>query len=91
MDPATRPHLASTFHGFYSVNPYSAIMAKAEHIIAVSDCIADHIAEEYRPQAPVTTVHRESTQQSTAAASVPKTTGRANGPGSIPHLQGNAS
>ncbi len=58
MDPATRPHLVSTFHGFYSVNPYSAIMTKAEHIIAVSDCIADHIAEEYRPQAPVTTIHR---------------------------------
>jgi glycosyltransferase involved in cell wall biosynthesis len=58
MDPATRPHLVSTFHGFYSVNPYSAIMTKAEHIIAVSDCIAVHIAEEYRPQAPVTTIHR---------------------------------
>ena len=58
MDPAARPHLVSTFHGFYSVNPYSAIMTKAQHIIAVSDCIADHIAEEYRPRAPVTTIHR---------------------------------
>jgi glycosyltransferase involved in cell wall biosynthesis len=58
MDPETRPHLVSTFHGFYSVNPYSAIMTKAEHIIAVSDCIADHIAEEYRPRAQVTTIHR---------------------------------
>ena len=58
MDPATRPHLVSTFHGFYSVNSYSAIMTKVEHIIAVSDCVADHVAEEYRPPAPVTTIHR---------------------------------
>jgi len=58
MDRATRPHLVSTFHGFYSVNPYSAIMTKAEHIIAVSDCIADHVVEAYRPLVPVTTIHR---------------------------------
>ena len=58
MNPATRPRLVSTFHGFYSVNSYSAVMTKAEHIIAVSDCIADHIAKEYGPHAPVTTIHR---------------------------------
>jgi len=58
MNPATRPHLVSTFHGFYSVNSYSAVMTKAEHVIAVSDCIADHVVETYRPLAPVTTIHR---------------------------------
>ena len=58
MNPATRPHLVSTFHGFYSVNRYSAIMTKAEHIIAVSDCIADHVVDAYRPLATVTTIHR---------------------------------
>ena len=58
MNPATRPRLVSTFHGFYSINSYSAVMTKAEHIIAVSDCIADHIAKEYGPHAPVTTIHR---------------------------------
>ena len=30
---ATRPRLVSTFHGLYSVNFYSAVMARAEQII----------------------------------------------------------
>ena len=43
MDPATRPRLVSTVHGFYSVNRYSAIMTKGERVIAVSDSIRDYI------------------------------------------------
>lgn len=58
MDPAVRPRLVSTFHGFYSVGAYSSIMTRSEQIIAVSESIAEHIAREYRPQAPVTTIHR---------------------------------
>ncbi len=88
MDPATRPHLASTFHGFYSVNPYSAIMAKAEHIIAVSDCIADHIAEEYRPQAPVTTVHRGIDPAEYCRGFRPEDHWQGQWAGQYPHLQG---
>ncbi|MBW1650405.1 MAG: glycosyltransferase family 4 protein [Deltaproteobacteria bacterium] len=42
-----RPKLVTTFHGFYSVNRYSAIMTKADKIIAVSSIIADHIKKEY--------------------------------------------
>ncbi len=42
-----RPILVSTFHGFYSVNAYSAIMTKAQRIIAVSHCIHDHILQKY--------------------------------------------
>lgn len=42
--PATeRPALVSSFHGMYSVNPYSAIMAKADHVIAVSECVRDYV------------------------------------------------
>lgn len=37
----------STVHGLYSVNAYSAIMAKAEHIIAISDCVQSYIVENY--------------------------------------------
>lgn len=42
-----RPVLISTFHAFYSVNRYSAIMTKSEKIIAISNTIADHIREAY--------------------------------------------
>ena len=47
MDPATRPKLVSTFHGMYSVSFYSAIMAKAERIIAISDCVQNYILKNY--------------------------------------------
>ncbi|GAB3373494.1 glycosyltransferase family 4 protein [Spongiibacter taiwanensis] len=50
MPVATRPRLVSTFHGMYSVNVYSAIMAKAEHCIAISHCVEGYIRENY-PQA----------------------------------------
>ena len=42
-----RPVLVTTFHGFYSVNAYSAIMTRGEAIIAVSQSIKKHIAECY--------------------------------------------
>lgn len=42
-----RPVLITTFHGFYSVNLYSAIMTKGEKVIAVSKTIAEHIASVY--------------------------------------------
>ena len=42
-----RPLLVTTFHGFYSVNSYSAIMTKGEGVIAVSESISKHIREHY--------------------------------------------
>ncbi|MEX2476775.1 glycosyltransferase family 4 protein [Marinobacter sp.] len=48
LPKANRPVVVSTFHGMYSVNPYSAIMAKADHIIAVSDCVRDYITRNFR-------------------------------------------
>lgn len=42
-----RPTLVTTFHGFYSVNRYSAIMTKGEGIIAISKSIERHIREAY--------------------------------------------
>ncbi len=43
-----RPVLVTTFHGFYSVNSYSAIMTKGDGIIAVSESIKKHICENYQ-------------------------------------------
>ncbi len=43
-----RPRLVTTFHGFYSVNRYSAVMTKGERIIAVSRSIAEHIRQNYQ-------------------------------------------
>lgn len=42
-----RPRLVSTFHGLYSVNRYSAVMARAEHLIAVSRCVERYIVSHY--------------------------------------------
>ena len=47
MDPATRAHIVSTVHGFYSTNFYSAVMTKGERVIAVSKSIRDYILEHY--------------------------------------------
>ncbi len=43
----SRPLVVTTFHGFYSVNGYSAIMAQGAGVIAVSKSIQDHIAANY--------------------------------------------
>jgi len=45
---AVRPRLLTTFHGFYSVNAYSAVMTKGERVVAVSRTIADHIMTAYQ-------------------------------------------
>ncbi|MBW2660087.1 MAG: glycosyltransferase family 4 protein, partial [Deltaproteobacteria bacterium] len=42
-----RPVLVTTFHGFYSVNAYSAIMTRGEGVIAISESIKKHILENY--------------------------------------------
>lgn len=47
MNPAERPALVTTFHGFHSVNPYSGIMAKGQRVIAVSRCMKEHILVHY--------------------------------------------
>jgi glycosyltransferase involved in cell wall biosynthesis len=44
---ARRPALVSTVHGPYTVNPYSAVMVKAEHIIAISRFIRDYVLNSY--------------------------------------------
>ncbi len=42
-----RPYLVTTFHGFYSINAYSAVMTKGQSVIAVSRTIAEHITAAY--------------------------------------------
>jgi len=43
-----RPCLVTTFHGFYSVNAYSAVMTKGQRIIAISKTIGKHVHEAYK-------------------------------------------
>lgn len=45
--PSRRPVLVTTFHGFYSINAYSAIMTRGDGVIAVSRSIKQHIREKY--------------------------------------------
>lgn len=47
MAKKDRPRIVTTFHGFYSVNKYSAIMTKGEKVIAVSRTIKEHILKMY--------------------------------------------
>ncbi|MDX1694552.1 MAG: glycosyltransferase family 4 protein [Ketobacteraceae bacterium] len=47
MKADNRPGLVSTFHGLYSVNVYSAIMGKAQRVIAISDCVHRYILDNY--------------------------------------------
>lgn len=47
LKPSIRPHVITTFHGFHSVNFYSAIMAKGDRVIAVSECMKEHIVQHY--------------------------------------------
>lgn len=42
-----RPAIVTTFHGFHSVNAYSAVMAKGDRVIAVSQCMKEHILTHY--------------------------------------------
>ncbi|MEP2775465.1 MAG: glycosyltransferase family 4 protein [Luteolibacter sp.] len=60
MDPATRPRLVSTVHGFYSVNKYSAVMTKGERVIGVSESIKAYILKNYPevPEGKITVIHR---------------------------------
>ncbi len=47
MNPATRPRLVSTVHGFYSVNAYSAVMTGGERVIAVSESVREYVLRNY--------------------------------------------
>ncbi len=53
-----RPVLVTSFHGFYSVNFYSAIMTKGNGIIAVSEGIRKHIYEKYNAKGEVRLIFR---------------------------------
>ncbi|MFA0790086.1 glycosyltransferase family 4 protein [Microbulbifer echini] len=60
MPQASRPRLLSTAHGLYSINRYSAIMAKTEQVIAISRCVNDYLLKNYPSdlQAPPQIVYR---------------------------------
>ncbi len=53
-----RPALVTTFHGFYSINSYSAIMTKGMCVIAVSEGIQAHIKQHYGVEDKVTLIYR---------------------------------
>jgi glycosyltransferase involved in cell wall biosynthesis len=54
-----RPRFITTFHGFYSVNRYSAIMTKGERVIAISRGIATHIKSVYGvPEGRIVVIYR---------------------------------
>ncbi|MFC1844702.1 glycosyltransferase family 4 protein [Thermodesulfobacteriota bacterium] len=48
MPAHSRPRLVTTFHGFYSINKYSAVMARGEKVIAISKVIKNHILTTYK-------------------------------------------
>jgi glycosyltransferase involved in cell wall biosynthesis len=60
LPPAKRPRLITTVHGFYSVNAYSKIMTRGEHIICVSNSIREYVLKNYPDVAreELTVIHR---------------------------------
>jgi glycosyltransferase involved in cell wall biosynthesis len=54
-----RPRIITTFHGFHSVNWYSAIMTKGDIVIAVSNAVKNHIVDQYHiPESRVRVIYR---------------------------------
>jgi glycosyltransferase involved in cell wall biosynthesis len=59
VDPAIRPHFVTSMHGQYTVSAYSAVMARGDKVIAVSDHIRDFTLEHYDfvDQRNIVTIH----------------------------------
>ena len=47
LPPERRPSFVTSIHGQYTVSPYSAIMARGQQVIAVSQHILDHTLANY--------------------------------------------
>ena len=60
MPKNDRPKFITTLHGMHSVNWYSAIMAKGERVICVSDTCKQYLFDNYKVDDPdkVTVIHR---------------------------------
>jgi len=60
LPPAKRPRLITTVHGFYSVNAYSKIMTRGEHVICVSQSVREYVLKNYPdvPKEKLTVIHR---------------------------------
>ena len=55
----SKPLLISTFHGLYSTPPYSKIMSKVDHMIAISETVKNYIKNTYKvPEEKITTIPR---------------------------------
>lgn len=48
MPPHARPRFLTTAHGLYSVNWYSAVMARGERVIAISRTVREYLLNSYR-------------------------------------------
>jgi len=54
-----RPRLVSTLHGLHSISWYSAVMAKGEVVIAVSETVKDYLIKNYLDNdRKITTIYR---------------------------------
>ncbi len=59
LKPHQRPAIITSFHGMYSAGPYSAVMAKADHSIAVSNCVKDYVIDNFAvPAQKITVIQR---------------------------------
>jgi len=66
LEPGERPVLITSMHGHYSVNRYSAVMARGDWVVAVSDHIREYTLHNYpvaRPERVVTIPGGTSTAQ----------------------------
>jgi len=59
LAPSSRPVFITSMHGHYSVNRYSAVMARADRVVAVSEHIREYVLHNYPMANPerVVTIH----------------------------------
>ncbi|MFE8072886.1 glycosyltransferase family 4 protein [Marinobacteraceae bacterium S3BR75-40.1] len=83
-----RPVLVSTFHGMYSVNAYSAVMAKPRHLIAISQCVRQYILDNYQVEPARITVIQRGVDTSAFSPGPPEPHWQAQLYRDYPHFQG---
>ncbi|WP_336368406.1 glycosyltransferase family 4 protein [Marinobacter sp. C2H3] len=88
LPESDRPALVSTFHGMYSVNAYSAVMAKPHHLIAISQCVRRYILDSYGVSPDRITVIQRGVDTEAFHAGPPDPAWRQALYAEYPHLQG---
>ena len=90
LDPAVRPKFVTSMHGQYTVSFYSAVMARGDRVIAVSNHIRDFSLKNYRFAEPekIITIHGGTSRSAFPAGYQPPETWKTQTFREFPELKG---